>query len=148
MDTTLLTAIIGAGGALLGSVIGGISTFIIQSKLLDNATDRQIAIKLQDRRLDALQNLLIAIDVVVGNVGKTEGGEVGKLFGSIVHELPKHIPFLPPDLREKAQDLLHQFFTGSRTGEMKVLHKDVMHLKNSALRAIDDLYMQSQTANK
>lgn len=145
MDTSIVTAFIGAGSALLGSVVGGVVTYTIQSKLLNTASKRNEASKLIERRLNALQNMVVAIDVVLGNEGTTEGGEISKLMNSVIHELPKHIPFLPTNLRDDALSLLHQFFAGAKTGEMKVELPVMIELKIKALDAIDESYANSQS---
>ena len=145
MNISLLTALVGAGGALVGSIVGGVITYFIQSKLLHQSALRDEASRLQDRRLDALQNIVIAVDVVLGNEGRTEGGEIATLMSNIIHELPKHIPFLPPDLRDEARSLMLQFFASARVGEMNVNLETMTTLKNNALQAIDLCYTNASS---
>jgi len=61
----------------------------------------------------------------------------------MIHELPKHIPFLPPDLREDALSLMHKFFAGEKTGKMDVDLYSLTNLKDRALAEIDASYLKS-----
>jgi len=103
MTDAALNALIGAGGALVGSVVGAVTTYFVQKKLIAAQATRELRRDFLGKQLVSLQELNMAIDFVLGNQGRTQGGPVGELFVGIVKESPRHLAFLPADLREDAK---------------------------------------------
>ena len=140
MPDPLLIAVISTGGALLGSIVGAVTTYFVQKKLISAQVSRQTHKELLEKRLVSLQELSLVIDFVYGNVGSTTGGPVGELFTRIVKESPQHLAFLPTALREDARTLMFQFFSAGRGEPINVQH-DFMHgLRKRVLAAIDETY--------
>src|SRR5438477_574433 len=120
MGDAALNALIGAGGALAGSVVGAITTYFVQKKLIAAQTSRDLRKDFLGKQLLSLQELNLAIDFALGNEGRTQGGPVAELFVGIVKDSPRHLAFLPAELREDARKLIFEFFKGARGGEVSV----------------------------
>jgi len=140
MPDAYLIALISSGGALLGSVVGAVTTYIVQRKLIAAQVARQTHKELLEKRLSSLQELTLIIDFVYGNEGSTTGGPVGELFTRIVKESPERLVYLPSPLRDDARKLLFQFFGAGRGEAIKVEHAFMESLRSRALAAIDDAY--------
>jgi len=140
MPDALLIAFISIGGALLGSVVGAVTTYFVQRKLISAQVSRQTEKELLEKRLIALQELNLVVDFVYGNVGSTTGGPVGELFTRIVKESPQHLVFLPTALREDARTLMFQFFGAGRGESINVQPEFMESLRKRALAAIDETY--------
>ena len=142
MNEALLIALVGAGGALLGSIVGAVTTYLVQKKLIVAQTSRDLKKEFLGKQLVSLQELNLAIDFVFGNEGKTEGGPVADLFVGIVKDSPRHLAFLPADLREDARKLIFEFFKGGRGGEVKVQHDQISALQKRVLAHIDQTFAE------
>jgi hypothetical protein len=142
MTDEMLLALIGAGGALVGSVVGAVTTYFVQKKLIAAQSSRDIKKDFLGRQLVALQELNLAIDFVFGNEGRTEGGPVAEVFVSIIKESPRHLAFLPTDLREDARKLMFEFFKGGRGGDVKVELGQITALQKRVLDQIDKVFAE------
>jgi hypothetical protein len=142
MADAMLIALIGAGGALVGSVVGAVTTYFVQKKLITAQASSAIRKDFLGRQLVSLQELNLAIDFVLGNEGKTEGGPVGEMFVGIVKESPRHLAFLPNDLREDARKLFFEFFKGARGGHVTVDLTFMQNLRTRVLAQIDKTFAQ------
>lgn len=140
MSDAFVIALISASGALVGSVVGSITTYFVQRKLIDAQTSRQTYQELLEKRLIALQELNLAIDFTYGNVGSTTGGPVGDLFIRIIKESPQHLAFLPTELREDGRKLMFLFFEAGRGIPITVEDTELQSLRNRILAAIDETY--------
>lgn len=140
MSDALVVALIGVGGALLGTAIGSITTYFVQRKLIAAQSLRQTHKDLLEKRLIALQELNLLLDFAYGNIGSTEGGPIGDLFVRIVTESPHRLAFLPGDLREDGRKLMFKFFEGARKKPITVDEKEMDSLRARVVAAIDDTY--------
>jgi hypothetical protein len=142
MPDTLLAALVGAGGALIGSVVGAITTFLVQKRLIAAQASREIRRDSLSRQLVALQELNLAIDFAYGNVGTTAGGPVGELFVAIVRDSPRHLAFLPADLRVDARSLLFEYFKGAKNGAITIDDAATKSLQARVLGHIDRVFTE------
>lgn len=142
MSQPLLIAFISVGGALLGSIVGAVTTYFVHTKLIEKQAGHETHKSLLEKQLVALQELSLIIDFAFGNVGKTEGGPVGDLFASIVKESPKCLAFLPSSLRDDGRSLMFQYFEGARKGTVNLDEQFLENLRDRVNRAIDDTYNQ------
>lgn len=142
MSQPLLIAFIGVGGALLGSVVGAVTTYFVQTKLISTQAGHDTKKSLLEKQLVALQELNLVIDFALGNVGKTEGGPVGDLFESIIKESPKCLSFLPSAIRDDGRKLMFQYFKGARHGTVKLDEQFLESLRDRVNRSIDETYSQ------
>jgi hypothetical protein len=142
MADAALNALVAAGGALVGSVVGAITTYFVQKKLIAAQTSSALQKDFLAKQLVALQELTLAIDFVLGNEGKTEGGPVSEMFVDIVKEAPRHLAFLPNNLRDDARKLFFEFFKGARHGEANLDLAFMESLRTRVLTQIDKTFTQ------
>jgi len=142
MGDAALNALIGAGGALAGSVVGAITTYFVQKKLIAAQTSRDLRKDFLGKQLLSLQELNLAIDFALGNEGRTQGGPVAELFVGIVKDSPRHLAFLPAELREDARKLIFEFFKGARGGEVSVDLAFMQSLRSRVLTQIDKTFAE------
>jgi hypothetical protein len=142
MADAVLNAVIGAGGALFGSVVGAVTTYFVQKRLIAAQTSSAVHKEFLAKQLVSLQELNLAIDFALGNQGKTEGGPVGEMFIDIVKEAPRHLAFLPNDLRDDARKLFFEFFKGAREGEVNLDLTFMNDLRARALAQIDKTFLE------
>jgi len=142
MADVALNALIGAAGALVGSVVGAVTTYFVQKKLIAAQTSGALHKEFLAKQLVSLQELNLAIDFALGNEGKTEGGPVSEMFVSIVKEAPRHLAFLPNDLRDDARKLFFEFFKGARHGEVNLDGAFMQGLRARVLAQIDKTFTE------
>ena len=142
MADALVNALIGAGGALVGSVVGAITTYIVQRKLIAAQTTSALHKDFLAKQLVSLQELNSAIDFVLGNEGRTQGGPVGEMFVDLVKQSPRHLAFLPKDIRDDARKLFFEFFKGARGGEVNVKLDFMQSLQSRVLTQIDKTFAE------
>ena len=148
MSATLLAALVGALGALLGSVVGAITTYLVQKRLITAQAAKELHRDSLTRQLIALQELNLAIDFAYGNVGETQGsGPIKELFVNIVRDSPRHIAFLPTDLRNDGRDLIFEYFKGARGGAIRFDDAALAALRARVLIHIDELFNEYSRNN-
>ncbi len=140
MSDALIAAVIGVGGALLGGVIGSVTTYFVQRKLINAQSVRLTHKDLLEKRLAALQELNLLLDFSYGNIGSTTGGPIGDLFVRIVKESPHKLAFLPSELREDGRKLMFKFFEAGRGKAIQVDAGEMDSLRKRVLAAIDETY--------
>jgi hypothetical protein len=142
MTDAVLNALVGAGGALAGSVIGAVTTYFVQKKLIAAQTSSAVHKEFLAKQLVSLQELNLAIDFALGNEGKVEGGPVSEMFVGIVKEAPRHLAFLPNDLRDDARKLFFEFFKGARDGDVHLDLAFMEGLRTRVLAQIDKTFAE------
>ena len=142
MTDAIAVALVGAGGALFGSVVGAVTTYFVQKKLIAAQVSRDLKKDFLSKQLVSLQELNLAIDFVLGNEGKTEGGPVAQLFVDLVKESPRHLAFLPADLRDDARKLMYDFFQSARGNDLHVELGFMQGLRSRVLARIDQTFAE------